>query len=115
MLDAALWWLRVPAFYSIRNLCWVGGERACALLGWCLEIIVVDVDDWDGLVRKEAVGSFVEHPIGIVAHDWLCLEVEISHHSVMRMLLRSTPPWSKAIAPPARSDWALTSDALMPV
>jgi hypothetical protein len=33
MLDAALWWLRVSAFYSIRHLCWVGGERACVLLG----------------------------------------------------------------------------------
>jgi hypothetical protein len=45
-------------------------------------IIIVDVDDWDGLVRKEAVVSFVEHTGGIIAEDGLPLDMKITHDGV---------------------------------
>jgi hypothetical protein len=44
------------------------------------KIIVVNVDDWDGFVRKEAVGSFVKHAGGIIAEDGLRLYMHATHH-----------------------------------
>jgi hypothetical protein len=45
-------------------------------------IIVIGVDGWDGFVRKEAVVSFVEHMGGIIAEDWLRLDVKAMHHGI---------------------------------
>jgi hypothetical protein len=45
-------------------------------------IIVAYVDDGDGLVRKEAVGSFINHKGGIIAEDGRRLDMKITHHGV---------------------------------
>jgi hypothetical protein len=45
-------------------------------------IIVADVDDWDGLIRKEAAVSFIEHTGRIIAEDGLGLDIKIMHHGV---------------------------------
>jgi hypothetical protein len=71
--------LRVPSFDSIGHLCLGGWEEPDALGS---KIIVVNVDNWDGFVRKEAVGSFVKHAGGILAEDGLCLYVQVTHHCI---------------------------------
>jgi hypothetical protein len=58
----------------------MGEERAGALLG--LIIVVIDVNDRDGLVPEESVGSLVEHTGDVVAHNRLSLHMQVSHHSV---------------------------------
>jgi hypothetical protein len=60
----------------------LGGRGRAGLRSWVSKIIVIDVDDWDSFVRKEAVVSFVEHMGGIIAEDWLCLYKKVSHHGV---------------------------------
>jgi hypothetical protein len=47
----------------------LGGWEEPRALG--SNIIVVDIDDWDSLVRKEAVVSFIENMGGIIAEDGL--------------------------------------------
>jgi hypothetical protein len=71
--------LSVTSFDSIGHLCLGGWEEPYALGS---KVIVVNVDDWDGFVRKEAVGSFVKHAGGILAEDGLCLYVQVTHHYV---------------------------------
>jgi hypothetical protein len=56
------------------------GKRVVGLLGFIIDGI--DVDDNDGFVRKEVVGSLVEHTDDEVAHNWLCLDINIVHHGV---------------------------------
>jgi hypothetical protein len=70
--------LRVPAFDSIGHLC-LGGREEPKALG--SKIIIVDVDDGDGFVRKKIVGSFVNTG-GIIAEDGLRLDMKVTHHSV---------------------------------
>jgi hypothetical protein len=57
---------------------WVGGWEEPRALGSI--IIIVDIDDGDGLVQKEAVVSFVEHTGGIIAEG--CMDMNIMHHGV---------------------------------
>jgi hypothetical protein len=110
--------LRVTAFDSIVHLCLGGWEEPEALGS---KIIVVNVDDWDGFVQKEAVGAFVKHAGGILAEDGLRLYgqeriiASLCHLPIIQMLLRSTLPCRRAIAPPARKDHALISKGSMPV
>jgi hypothetical protein len=53
MLDVMLFLLRIPAFDSIRQLCF--GWEGRAEGSWVSNIIIVGIDDGDGFVRKEAV------------------------------------------------------------
>jgi hypothetical protein len=62
------------------TLWWVGGKIAVDLFG--LIIVIINIDDRDGLGGKEAVGSLVEHTGGVVAHNRLSLHMQASHHSV---------------------------------
>jgi hypothetical protein len=71
--------LRVPAFDSIGHLCLGGWEDPLALGS---KIIFVNVDDWDGFVRKEPVGFFVKHAGGIIAEYGLRLYMQVTHHGV---------------------------------
>jgi hypothetical protein len=43
-------------------------------------IIVVDIDDWDGFILKEAVFSFIGHMGGIIAEDGLHLDMKVTYH-----------------------------------
>jgi hypothetical protein len=83
MLDALTEWRVYQHLTPCSTLCWagrVGGKRDGALLGSI--IVVINVDDRDGLVRKEAVGSLVEHMDGEVAHNRFGLHMQVLHHIV---------------------------------
>jgi hypothetical protein len=69
----------VPAFDSIGHLC-LGGQKEPMALGSILT--VVDIDDGDGLVWKEAVGSFVKYTGGIMAEDGLRLDMKLTRHGI---------------------------------
>jgi hypothetical protein len=80
MLGAPTEWRVYPYLTPCSTLYCVGVKRAGALLG--LIIVIIHVDDRDGLVWKEAIGSLVEHTGSIVAHNRLGLHMQVSHHSV---------------------------------
>jgi hypothetical protein len=60
--------------------CVLGGREEPQALG--LNVIILHIYDWDGFVQKEAVVSVVEHTVCIVSEDWLCLDMEVTHHVV---------------------------------
>jgi hypothetical protein len=72
--------LRVPALTPSATSVWVGEWEEPRALG--SKFIVVDVDDGDGFVRKEALVSFVEHTGGIIAEYGLRLNTKVTHHGV---------------------------------
>jgi hypothetical protein len=80
MLGALTEWHAHQHFTPCSTLCWAVEERAGGILG--LIIIIINVNDRDGLVWKEDVGSLVEHTGGVVAHNWMSLHMQVSHHSV---------------------------------
>jgi hypothetical protein len=80
MLDDMLWDCVYQHLTPLATCVWVGGREEPRAL-WS-KIIVVDVDDGDGFVRKEVVGSFVKHTGGVIAEDGLRLDMKIRHHGV---------------------------------
>jgi hypothetical protein len=80
MLGALTEWHAYHHLTPRSTLCCVGGKRAIDLLD--LIIVIINIDDRDSLVRKEAVGSLVEHMGGVVAHNRLSLHMQVSHHNV---------------------------------
>jgi hypothetical protein len=57
---------------------WSGVECSSSLG----QIIIVDIDDRDGLVRQKTVCSLVKPMDGVVAHNWMALHIQVSHHGI---------------------------------
>lgn len=45
-------------------------------------VVIVTVQNGDGLVRQEGVGAILEHGLGELLHDGLGLQVQMPHHGV---------------------------------
>jgi 16S rRNA C1402 (ribose-2'-O) methylase RsmI len=88
--------------------------------------VVIHVNAGDGFISfhfvgLEGVGALLEHFGDIVAHDAMCLDIQVSHHGIMvpsahhAYVIHVNLAHSIVIAPPAQRDLALISDAGMPM
>jgi hypothetical protein len=63
---------RASGVDTVSLVCWVGWDgmgRALAL--WIsTTLVIIHIDDGDGLIRREGIVTIMEHHGGILVEDW---------------------------------------------